>query len=154
MTSLAVDKHTIFLKSFQSQSGYVLHVNFPLMCQSISSYRRWDKATELSETEWLRDSLVFLHSAVAEWVPATTDNYPTMPEGSLGSQREVTHCYARADRKGLLLFQCFPPAQYRQGWRDGGGRGDEWGEGEFAFSFSFQLAIVCKLNFKKTNLSI
>lgn len=30
-----------------------------------------------------------------------------MPEGTLGSQGEVTHCYARADRKGLLLFQYF-----------------------------------------------
>lgn len=54
-----------------------------------------------------------------------------MPEGSLGSQGEVTHCYARADRKGLLLFPVFhsSTAQDRQGWRDEGGTGEEQREG-------------------------
>uniref|UniRef100_A0A8C7XVN5 AFG1 like ATPase b n=1 Tax=Oryzias sinensis TaxID=183150 RepID=A0A8C7XVN5_9TELE len=53
----------------------------------------------------MRDSLVLLHSGVAEWLPATADNYPEMPKGSFGSQGEVTRCYAKRDRKGLLLFQ-------------------------------------------------
>lgn len=59
---------------------------------------------------------------MAEWLPATNDNYPTMPEGGLGSQGEVTHHYARADRKGLLLFQYFTPAQDSQ-WMEGDGQG-------------------------------
>ncbi|TKS75589.1 Lactation elevated protein 1 -like protein B [Collichthys lucidus] len=59
-----------------------------------------------------------------EWPPATADNYPTMPEGSLGSQGEVTHCHARTDRKGLLLFQYFTPAQHRTG-RDRTGQKEE-----------------------------
>lgn len=101
---------------------------------------------------WLRDGLVLLHSAEAEWPPAITDNYPTMPEGSLGSQGEVTHCYARADRKGLLLFQYFTISQDRQ-WTDGvdgvetrgrAGRGQRERMGnKFVFSFSFQSTIVC-----------
>lgn len=59
------------------------------------------------QAAYLRDSLVLLHSAMAVWLPATTEWYPGVPEGSLGSQGEVTHSYARADRKGLLLVQYF-----------------------------------------------
>lgn len=50
----------------------------------------------------LRGGLVLLHSAVAKRPPATGDNDPAVPEGSLGSQGEVTHGHARADRGDLL----------------------------------------------------
>lgn len=72
-----------------------------------------------SETDRLRAGLVLLHSAVAEWRPATADNHLAVPEGSLGSQGEVTHCYARADRKGFVAF----PARVAS-------RGGEGREGE------------------------
>lgn len=115
---------------------------------SLSSSRQVRQGRS-AQTEWLRDSLVLLHSAVAECLPATTDYYATMPKGSLGSQGEVTHCYASADRKGLSVYQYFSPAQDRRGCRDGEGRG-KWGaerEGmgnKFVFFlFRFQLAIVC-----------
>ncbi|KAJ0026809.1 hypothetical protein NQD34_017809 [Periophthalmus magnuspinnatus] len=55
----------------------------------------------------MRDSLVLLHSAIAKWLPATTDNYPTIAEGSLGSQGEVTVCYAKADRKDLVILHVY-----------------------------------------------
>lgn len=80
---------------------------------------------------------------MAEWLPATADNHPAVPEGSLGSQGEVTHCYARADRKGLVALPGFrigaaPPGMDGVGW----GAARERMGNKFVFSFRFQLAIV------------
>lgn len=84
---------------------------------------------------------------MAEWLPATADTHPAVPEGSLGSQGEVTHCYARADRKGLVALPGFrigaaPPGMDGVGLGVGGGAARERMGNKFVFSFRFQLAIV------------
>lgn len=119
-------------------------MNFALMCQSLSSSGAGETMPQCpARQNRLRGGLVLLHSAVAEWLPATADNHPAVPEGSLGSQGEVTHCYARADRKGLVALPGFrigaaPPGMVGFG----GGAARERMGNKFVFSFRFQLAIV------------
>lgn len=119
-------------RPFPSQSHHVLSCELSRSCagrytppggetRPQSSARRSGCGTALS----------FSTLPWQKWLPATADNYPAMTEGSLGSQGEVTHCYARADRKGLLLFQYFTPAQDRR-HRGTGGTGDGAREGERA----------------------
>lgn len=79
--------------------------------------------------EWLRDSLVLLHCAVAEWRPATPDNYPIMPEGILGSQGEVTHWIWQSGQERLVALPAFHSSGGQAGTEGKGGRAKEWGQG-------------------------